>query len=178
MFKPYRRTDSGEMLRLFRTLTKRPAVKARVKSWSLQTEKRSLSTLDNLLFVKELRRAERDANEKVIIFGEQTRHARIRILAKKVFHAVEMIPIDFDQSANRYLESSFLKKRETEALKFDLWALENPNNLKEHRALFQKKFIFLRKAAPTKHVEAVKKWWEQELREAQQRSSRKVTARP
>ena len=174
MFKPFRRTEAREMIKLFVTLTKRPSVKARVKGWSLVPEMRSFSTLDNLLYAVDICRSQQPLGEtKIIILGEQTRHQRILSLAKKIFNQTTVIPIDFDQSTNRYLDPAFIKHKESEVLKFDLWALENPSNLKEHRALFKKKFAFLRKAHPKKHVDALKQWWEQELSELKKRSSLK-----
>ncbi|MFA6447451.1 MAG: hypothetical protein WCW31_04335 [Patescibacteria group bacterium] len=174
MFKPFRRTEAREMIKLFATLTKRPTVKARVKEWSLVPEMRSFSTLDNLLYAADIYSSQQQDEAKIIIFGEQTRYKRIQLLAKKIFDEVKVIPIDFDQTANRYLDPAFIKHKESEVMKFDLWALEDPSNLKEHRALFKKKFAFLRKAGPTKHVDAVKQWWEQELRELKKRSSQKT----
>ncbi|MFA5185579.1 MAG: ElyC/SanA/YdcF family protein [Patescibacteria group bacterium] len=174
MFRPYRRTEAREMIRSFSSLTQRPAVKARVKGWSLIPETRSFSTLDNLIYTAEIRRSQKQNKTKIMVFGEQTRHKRILTLAKKVFGQATVVPIDFDQSANRYLDPVFIKHKESEVMKFDLWALENPSNLKEHRALFKKKFAFLRKAGPEKHVDAVKQWWEQELRELKKRTSLKT----
>lgn len=174
MFKPHRRTEAREMIKFFVPLTKRPTVKAYVKEWSLVPEMRSFSTLDNLLYAADICRSQQPGEAKIIVLGEQTRHKRILSLGRKVFGEVKVIPIDFDQSANRYLDPTFIKHKESEVMKFDLWALENPSNLKEHRALFKKKFAFLRKAGPTKHVDAVKQWWEQELRELKKRSSQKT----
>lgn len=174
MFKPYRRTEAREMIRLFSSLTKRPAVKARVKGWSLIPETKSFSTLDNLIYTAEICRSQKQDKAEIMVFGEQTRHKRILALARKVFVEAKVVPIDFDQSANRYLDPAFIKHKESEVMKFDLWALENPSNLKEHRALFKKKFAFLRKAGPEKHVDAVKQWWEQELRELKKRTSLKA----
>ncbi len=171
MFKPYRRTEAREMIRLFITLTKRTTVKARVKRWSLVPEMKSFSTLDNLLYTADICRSQQPGAAKITLFGEQTRHKRILSLARKIFDEVHVIPIDFDQSANRYLDPAFIKHKESEVMKFNAWALENSHNLKEHRALFKRKIAFLRKAGPTKHVDAVKHWWEQELRALKRKNS-------
>lgn len=165
VFKPYRRTEAREMIKLFTTLTKRPMVKTRVIGWSLIPENTSLSTLDNLLYASKILRTARTEKAEIVIICEQTRQKRISSLARKVFAKTKVISIDFDQSANRYLDPTFIRHKESEVLKFDLWALQHPRNGEKHRMLFKKKFAFLRKAGSTKHVDAVKKWWEQELRE-------------
>lgn len=166
MFKPYRRTEAREMIRLFTAIAKRPSVKSWTKRWSLVPETKSLSTLDNLLYASEI------CNKtEIIIIGEHTRRKRILSLARKIFDKTTVFSIDFDQSANRYLDPAFIKRKESKVMKFDSWALEEPSNLKEHRALFKKKFAFLREAGPAKHVDAVKQWWEKELRELEKRSA-------
>ena len=165
VFEPFRRTEAREMIKLFAALSKRPTVKARVKGWSLVPEMRSFSTLDNLLYAAEICRSQQSGEAKIIILEEQTRHKRILTLGRKIFGEAAVIPIDFDQSANRYLDFAFIKHKESEVLKFDLWALQNPSNLKEHRILSKKKIAFFRKMGTTKHVDAVKQWWEQELHE-------------
>jgi len=72
-----------------------------------------------------------------------------------------VIPVDFDTSANRYLDPKFLTKKERLVLKYDLWALKNSTNLKKYHKIFEDKLKFLRKAGPEAHTEAVKEWWEQ-----------------
>lgn len=170
MVKPYRRIEAKEMIRFFRALMKRPSVKGRVRGWKLVPESKSFSTLDNLLYAADLLRAQKRDEAELIIFGEKTREKRISSLAKKIFRNARFVPIDFDQSANRYLNPAFLKEKEADVLNFDLWALKDPKNLQEHRALFQKRFAFLRKIGPKHHVDAVRQWWEQELRELQKKA--------
>lgn len=163
MIKPYRRTEAQEMIRLFRTLSNRPALKPRTKKWLLIPETKAFSTLDNFLYTADILSKRKLSAAPLTIFGERTRQKRISEIAKKVFSKVEIATIDFDQSANRFLDPVFLLKKETEALKLDLWGLQNPPQLKKHRELFKKKFAFLRKAGHKKHGQAVKEWWEQEV---------------
>ncbi len=162
MVKPYRRTEAQEMMRYFKMLMRRPSVSKSVKNWRLVPEKRSYSTLDNFLFAAEIINGFKGG--QVTVFGEKTRHRRISTLAKKVIPGAKVTVVDFDQSANRYLDPEFLHHKESEVLKFDLWALKSPANLKKHSELFKKKFAYLRKAGPDKHVDAVKQWWLQELK--------------
>ncbi len=120
MFKPYHRTEAREMIRLFTSLTHRSAVKERVQKWSLIPETRALSTLDNLLYTADLCSSRKLDQRNVIVFCEQTRQRRISSLAKKVFGKAKVIPLDFDQSSNRYLEPTFIRQKESEALMLDL----------------------------------------------------------
>ena len=50
-------------------------------------------------------------------------------------------------------------------LEHSLWALQSPENLKKHHKVFAERINYLRKAGSKVHVEAVKKWWEQKLKE-------------
>lgn len=165
MFRPYRRTEAQEMMRLFRTLMRRPAVKKRTAGWLLVPETRALSTLDNFLYSAKILSTRKLLKNPVTVFGEETRRIRISAIVKKTMRNTKVETIDFDQSANRYLDPAFLRRKESEALKLDLWALRQPENLKKHRELFKKKLAYLRDSGPKKHTQAVKKWWEQELRE-------------
>lgn len=165
MRKPYRRTEAQEMIKLFRTLMQRPAVKAKVRSWTLIAEMKSLSTLDNFLYVKELLKRRSTELSQLSVFCEKTRTARVKAIARKIFNKVVVLLIDFDQSANRYLDPALLQRISREGAKFDLWALKSEANLKKHRDIFKEKFVYLRKAGPDVHVEAVRTWWEMKLKE-------------
>jgi hypothetical protein len=46
-----------------------------------------------------------------------------------------------------------------------LLALESPEKLKKHHQIFAEKFEYLRKMGQKRHTEAVKKWWEEKLKE-------------
>ncbi|MSR85091.1 hypothetical protein EXS71_01465 [Candidatus Uhrbacteria bacterium] len=166
MVKPYRRTEAGEMVKLFRTLMGRSAVKRHARLWTLISETRAFSTLDNFLYAKDILRKRKIEMQSMIVFGEQTRLRRITVLARKIFKRSQVITIDFDQSPNRYLDPKFLTQKESEALRFDLVALQGQKALKKHRTLFKQKFAFLRQAGSDHHVEAVRLWWEKELQES------------
>ncbi len=163
MVPPYRRTEATEMKKVFRKLVDRKGPKARTKSWKILLEQRSLSTLDNLLFAREILRRKRLSGAAMTFFCETTRTGRMRTLARRIFPKARIVPIDFDQSANRYLDPAFLKEKERQVLAFDLWALQSPTYLKKHHSLFKEKMAFLRKAGPAHHVDAVRAWWEKEL---------------
>ena len=165
--KPYKRNEADEMIKLFRLLSKRPFLKEATKDWFFISEKRSLSTLENFLYCKEIILKRKIKKANLYIFCEQTRKRRIKISARKMFnknYTVHVIPIDFDISLNRYLDPKFIIRKEREELKHTLWALQKYKNLKEHHKLFKEKIKFLRGHKPNKHAEAVKKYWEMKLK--------------
>jgi hypothetical protein len=163
MIRPYRRTEADEMAKIIRELANQNAVRAETKRWKMIPERRSLSTLDNLLFAREILRRGGSVSAPVTIFCEATRTARIRSLARSISPSARVIPIDFDQSPNRFLDPAFIAKKERKALIFDRWALSSPMNLKKHRSLFKEKITMLRKAGPAHHADAVREWWEKEM---------------
>lgn len=166
MFKPYKRTEAEEMIRLLKNLSKRPFLKSITKNWLFISEKKSLSTLENFLHCQQLIKKRDIKKANFYIFCEQTRAKRVKILAKKILdrnNNYRVVPIDFDVSANRYLPEGYLTKKESAELKHSLWALRNPDNLKKHHKIFVEKIEYLRKAGSKVHAEAVKEWWEQKL---------------
>lgn len=167
MVAPYRRTEAQEMKRAFQVLMKRPAVKQQVKAWKLVLEAGSLSTLDNFVYIKQLMDGQTLSAKQITIFCEQTRFVRVKALAQTLFAGAHVHPVDFDQSANRYLEPAILERLSSEGLKLDRWALKNEQNIAKHRELFKEKLVFLRKAGPDAHVDAVRRWWELQLQKLQ-----------
>lgn len=151
------------MIKAFRVLMERPSVKPLVGGWKLLAETRALSSLDNALYAKELC-AKRGLSLPLVVFAEQTRVERVKRITKAVFGtSTEVQPIDFDQSANRYVSTDLLEKREREGMKLDTWALKSPENLKRHRELYKQKIAFLRGEGPVRHVEALQTWWNQQI---------------
>lgn len=169
MFKPYKRNEADEMIKFFTELIKqKPFLKPITKNWLFISENKSLSTLENLINSKKIIEKRKIKKANFFIFCEQTRQKRIKVLAKKILrknYNFLVVPIDFDMSANRYLSQEFLAKKEKAELKRSLWALQNPENLKKYHKVFVEKIEYLRKAGPKVHIEAVKKWWEQKLKE-------------
>lgn len=169
MLKPYRRIEADEMIKLFSAFIKeRPFLKPMTKNWLFISENKSLSTLENLLNSKRIIEKRKIKKANFFIFCEQTREKRIKVLVNKIFNKnynFLVVPLDFDVSANRYLSPEFLVEKEKTELEHALWALQSPENLKKHHEVFVEKIEYLRKAGPKVHVEAVKKWWEQKLKE-------------
>lgn len=168
MYPPYKRIEAKEIKTYLEELAKRPACRPSTKGWKFLEEKTSLSTLENLVYAAKILKG-RSSSSSLTIFCEATRAGRIRRLAKTIFGKATVIPVDFDLSSNRYLDPGFIQKKEREAARLEAWALQTPENLKEFRKLFQKKFVALRKAGPENHAEAVRAWWEESLRTLQAR---------
>jgi len=166
-FPPYRRTEAGEMRSFFRGLAGRPACRKATRSWRMIVESRALSTLDNLALTKALLTASGVRPAFVTVFCEATRAPRVRRLAREVFSGlpVRIVPVDFDLSANRYLDADFRRAKEARVLRIELAALRDPVVLKRYRDALVRRISFLRSAGPSGHVAAVRKWWEEQLGE-------------
>ncbi len=168
LFNPYKRTEADEMIRFFKKLCTRPFVKNITKKWFLISEKKALSTLENFLFSREIVYKKNLLKANIYIFCEQSREQRIKALGKKLLPGfiVKVIPIDFDTSGHRYLDKDFLKKKEETELQHSLWALENPQHVKEHHKIFQKKIELLRNTKPELRQKVLKAWWENNLKKS------------
>ncbi|MBU0545659.1 hypothetical protein KKA13_00180 [Patescibacteria group bacterium] len=169
VLKPYKRNEADEMIKFFTTLiNERPFLKSLTRNWLFISEKDSLSTLENLINSKKIVIKRKIKKANFYVFCEQTRERRIKVLAKKIFdknYNFLVVPIDFDVSANRYLPIDYLAKKESAELKHSLWALQSPENLKKHHKVFEEKFEYFRKVGHKAHVNAVKEWWDQKLKE-------------
>ncbi len=159
MLPPYRRSEAGEMKRYFAHFMRRDCVRSATRDWMLLAESASLSTLENLLNAHRLLE-ERRLGGHLFIFCEFTRRARVRRLARIVFGAARIRPVDFSLSSNRYLGADYLRVKEREAAAFDRWALASPENFRRYHANFVEKFAFLRSYGPDRRQEAIKAWWE------------------
>jgi hypothetical protein len=172
MIKPYDRTEATEMISFFKDfVSKNPFLSEPTKGWQFLPEKKSLSTLENVLNTKKILARKKIARANLVFYCEYTRAGRIKAIVKEVLpnkYAVRVQPIDFDVSANRYLDPALLAKKERVALKHAKWALENPKNIKKHHQLFVEKMEFLRKAGPKAHGEALRTWWQQKINEFEQ----------
>ena len=164
--KPYNRSEGEAIVKFLKNLAQRPFVKKQTRSWTLLAEKESLSTLENLLFCEKILKKRKISQANLYVFCEQTRAQRIKILSRKIFSKkwnIKVEPINFDISANHYLDPKFIVTKEKTELQHSLWALENPKNLKEHHRVFEEKFKILRSVDPKYHQESIKKWWTEKL---------------
>lgn len=167
-YKPYKRSEGGEMAKIVRSYTKKPYLKEQTNDWEIVIESDALATLDNLLFSLRVLKRKKITQAHVYIFCEATRVKKIKVLSQKVFGSAykrTVIPVDFDISPNRYLDQSFIDEKEKADIKYSLWALKNDKNYTEFRALFKDRIEYLRKQGKNNDPKTVKKWWEKKLRE-------------
>ena len=167
LLKPYRRTEAKEMVRWFKILIRqRKNLKTITSHWQFTPESHSISTLENLLYSHQIIKRFNLKGPKIFIFCEQTRARRIKILAKKIFKncRLQILPIDFDVSANRYLPVEYLKEKEKTEIKHSLWALKNHQNLAKHHQMFLEKFQYLRAVPRHRQVKAIRKWWDEKIK--------------
>lgn len=167
MYKPYKRVEAQEMSKFFRSYADRSVCRIVTKTWKYFLEKKSLSTLENLVYAKHLLDQKKIDISSLTIFCEVTREKRIKRLAKKVFGKANIIAIDFDISENRYIDPKLIEQKEREAIKLDTWTLARPERLKQYRKLFVDKMTFLRKAGPGNHQAALREWWKKRLDQLQ-----------
>ncbi len=160
---PYEGTEAAAIAAYIRKLIDQPAMGDRCVKWSIKLEDRSLSTLENLVYAKEIIDGENDV-ESTVIFCEATRQRRLQmvggvVFGQSVFMKVEAI--DFDISANRYLDPAVIERKENTEIQGSLWALENPERLAKHHELFERKFALLRSLQDDgmSHVDAVAEWY-------------------
>lgn len=165
IFKPYRRVEATEMARFFREQLKK--LPPRQRNWRMYSEQKSLSTLENLLFAKDLLKKQRVTGSNITIFCEATREHRVSVLAKRLFgkhYSLHVVPIDFDTSSNRYLGADFFETKEARVLQLDLWALKSADNYKRYHQLFLEKISFLRSKGAKHHAKAIEEWWQMKLK--------------
>ena len=167
MFKPYKRTEADEMIRFFVELIKqKPFLDSITKNWNFVSENTSLSTLENLISSKEIIEKNKIQKANLFIFCEHIRGRRIEVVAKKFFdknYSLQVIPIDFDGSSNRYLSPDFLAKKESEEIKHSMWVLQDSKNLKKHHEIFTERIQHLRSAKPEMREKAHRDWWKSKL---------------
>ncbi len=169
IFKPYKRTEAAEIIKLFKNIIKQKSfLKAITKNWLFMPENKSISTLENLLNAQQIISQQKINKAKIFVFCEQTREQRIKILSKKIFnknYKTQVISIDFDISANRYLPLDYLAKKESLEIKYGFWALQSPANLKRYHEIFEEKLAYFRKVDWQKNPDAIKTWWDQKIKE-------------
>lgn len=157
---PFKGTEATVMAAMVQKLASRPFVRPQTKQWTFVREAKSLSTLQNILYLKDIVDAQKVHPKNVTIFCEWTRERRIRLLAKKIFGcAVEVVPIDFDVSESRYAD---WEAREAGVVQSALWALRSPENLAKEREFFRKKIVYIRilQHDGMSHSDAVVRWHE------------------
>lgn len=146
IFKPYQRTEAGEMAKWIR---RKQAEIERTRGeklpWKIVAKPKSLSSVENILNFKPLT----DETSNVIVFCERTRTARIRRLVKLIFGSrrVTIVPIDFDGSPRRY-QPIRTKQSERDFIRMETAAVHNRHALKLIRSFMKKKLTLMREHDP------------------------------
>ncbi|MEK7451782.1 MAG: ElyC/SanA/YdcF family protein [Patescibacteria group bacterium] len=164
IYPPYKRNEALEIARLFMQFADRPICHGVTKKWKYLFEKKSLSTLENLVYTKELLETKKIDFSHLTIFCEATRHKRVKRLVKKIFGKANVTAIDFDLTENRYLDHESIEKREIASIKFDDAVLRDPHAMKEYRKAYQQKFALLRSTGSEHLQESLRTWWKIETK--------------
>ena len=98
MVKPYKRNEAQETMQFFKAFADRDACRKTTKLWNFLLEKKSLSTLENLIYAKQILDGKKIDTSTLTIFCEETRCKRVKRLAKKIFGKANVISVDFDVS--------------------------------------------------------------------------------
>jgi hypothetical protein len=136
MYRPYRRTEAGEMLRWFRPRLRSLHLE---KQWKVRTLTSGLSALDNLLAAKKSIKS-----GSVLYVCERTRESKSRVLVRKIFGAnAKVMSIDFDTSRPRYDHETRVAM-ERDDMRYSLRALKDPVWHRKLRAANRLKIKVLR----------------------------------
>lgn len=165
-FKPFNRTEAEEMIKFFNCLKGRDYLKKQTENWELIPEKKSISTLENLIFCKEIIKNKDLKCDSINIIFEKSRERRIKTLARNIFKSkIKLLPFDFNQSETRFIDQNFINKKEKTVLKHDLKSLEDETYLNKFHKIYQEKLSILRNTAPKDREEAIKNWWKEKILE-------------
>lgn len=162
---PFEGTEAQLIAEFLRDLMNREVTREHTRGWNIFPETKSLSTLENFIFAKEIIQ-QQALKGRMHVFCEKTREQRIRLFADHIFQdqAVDIFAIDFDISKNRYLSPEAIRQKEDLATQEGLWTLQSPERMQKHHELFDAKFAFLRKrqSEGCSHVDAVREWYTRE----------------
>lgn len=150
---PYKRTEAKEMYKYF---TKTFGLNIKYIKYKL--EQRSLSSLENQIYSKQIIDRIKSTNKNITIFGEKSRLARIRKTAKIIFPKISAVGITLPEN-KQVADKKLVNKKEKIVMEYSLWALKSEQNLKKFRRVFINKFRYLRKFPIDAQDEAVTKWW-------------------
>lgn len=166
MTAPYRRTEAGEMAKVMKAWATRAECREAFRGWRWQKETKAILSVENLVLTKEWCDQQGLSGGRLTLFVEATRAARLSRLARLVFAGwtVRVVPVDFDLSANRYVEEAFLHRREATAWRWEARACRDASFRRELHTLARRRLTKLREAGDTAHVHAVRAWWEEQLK--------------
>src|SRR3989339_140318 len=160
-FPPYKRTEAGEMKKLFVHLAHRSFVRKETRNWHYIKEERSVCRLENFLYAYEYVKKENIKKLEITFFCEYTRRKRAKELIKRIFegYKVNLESVDFDLSLNRYLDEEFIEKKEKRQVAWSIRALKDKKELKKFIQNHKDKLVFFREHDYINNPHVVKKWW-------------------
>jgi len=167
-FKPYKRTEALEMVKLFKSLASRSEIKKQTKKWKYVLISKTVCGLENILYTVGYLKKNKIKKAEVIVFCEQTRSSRIRRLVSygqkydKLLRGIKFVvtPIDFDLSSNRYLDKKFILKREGHDFDMEFEAIKSRRALLAWGRWHLKKLEYFRKNGYDKDgARVVEEWW-------------------
>jgi hypothetical protein len=156
MDKPFERILSKVMLPLFKNYADKYNINCLVK-----TEENSLSSLENLIYSKDIL-DEFKVSFEIYIFSDKQRIERSKILADKVFDNPIMLGVDISHELEKQ-NVDVVNKKEELATKFSLWALKSKDNFDKFKSVYDEKYTYLRTVSPEKRKEAEIEWWKEML---------------
>lgn len=165
MEHPFLRTEAHEQRRFLHSLADRPFCADQTASWRFVEEDTSLSTLENIYNTAQYLEKENICEGIITIFCEYTRCAKMKAVCTMIFSSfdVQVIPIDFDTSAYRYLDHSYLLAKEEKELAHYRWATMSPKNMQAHHRAYEEKLAFLRSPEQRENPDAIKLWWKERM---------------
>lgn len=149
MYKPYKRTEAGEMYKWLHPRFKKLGLN---KNWQLIKNNSGLSAVENLLSSQELINS-----GAIIYFCEMTRKVKSQKLVSQIFgKESQVMAIEFDTSPARY-NTKIRAKLEKEDLKYSLRALKDGNFRKIFQQANQEKIKHLRVLSDQQRKEQIDK---------------------
>jgi hypothetical protein len=126
---------------------------------TLFTEEKSLSSIENLIYSKEII-DEIEGDKLIYIFSDLQRAKRTQLTADIIFKNYKLLTIDLSSKEERN-NQEIVEKKENLALNFSLWALKNKDNLEEFKQVYVDKFKLLRSVSADKRKETEINWWKE-----------------
>lgn len=152
MDEPFDRVLSIEMKMPFLDVAGKHDIKCEVL-----TEVKSLSSIENLIYSKEIVDNIEEEND-IFVFSDLQRSNRTKLTADKIFSKFHLLTIDLSSDEEKN-NQEIVNKKEALALNFSLWALESLKNLEEFKKIYIDKFKLLRSVPPEKRKETEILWW-------------------
>ncbi len=161
MDEPFDKVLSKTMLPLFKEYIDKYHLNCLLK-----TEEKSLSSLENLMYSKELL-DQLAPNSDIYIFSDAQRVKRLTVLADNVFNNPKILGIDLSHPEERK-NAEVVNKKEELATNFSLWALKSKANFEKFKNVYSDKYAYLRTVPPEKRKEAEIEWWKKMLASSQE----------